>query len=136
MKALISILIVVCALWGLNELITFWQKKRQEAEGIKIEQTTKAAPLRGEDLPGLPSTFEASLAEAQRQGSGALKNWLKLYRDYVTDPRLAWIELDYVVMASRDAPKEAREVFHSVRARVRANSPVYERVKKLAKTYE
>jgi hypothetical protein len=136
MKALISIAIAIAVLWGLNELIAFWQKKRREAEGIQVQEAARPAALRGEDLPGLPPTFEASLQEASGKGAASLKHWLDTYRRFVQDPRLAWIELDYVVLVSRDNPQEAKQVFRAVKARVRPDSPVYERVKKLERTYE
>jgi hypothetical protein len=87
-------------------------------------------------LPGLPVGLESSLQTAHKQGAAGLKNWLKAYRPYVTDPRLAAIELDYVVMVGAGNIKEARQVFASVKQRTPTNSPVYPRIKQLEKNYQ
>jgi hypothetical protein len=65
-----------------------------------------------------------------------LKLWLDQYGRLVADPRLADIELDYVVMVARQNPAEAKRVFARVRQRVDEYSPVYPRLERLAKTYE
>jgi len=44
--------------------------------------------------------------------------------------------LDYCTMIVRDDPTEARRIFKSVKERTPATSPVYDRVKKLEKSYE
>jgi len=87
-------------------------------------------------LPGLPANLEASLQVAQKQGVVGMRNWLNLYRRYVSDPRLAEIELDYVVLISSTNPQEARRLFTVVKQRTPTNSPVYARVKRLEKTYQ
>ena len=134
MKVLISILIFVGAVYGLRSLVSYYHTVNK-TDGEAATQPASRTQ-RGEDLPGLPSTFEASLQEAQKAGAAALKNWLNLYRSYAADPRLAWIELDYVVLVSQQDPKEARNVFRSVKSRISPSSPVYDRIKKLEKTYD
>ena len=84
----------------------------------------------------MPSGLEPTLQAAQTAGAPGLKNWLKQYGRVVGDPRLAWIELDYVNMLRNDDPAEARRVFAAVKKRTTPASPVYERVKQLEKTYE
>ena len=101
-----------------------------------VEARGRAAPAASVVLPGLPANLEASLQAAQKQGVAGLKNWLNLYRPYVSDPRLAAIELDYVVLISSTNPQEARRLFAGVKQRTPANSPVYPRVKQLEKTYQ
>ena len=86
-------------------------------------------------LPGLPPALEASLASAQKQGAQGLKNWLRGYRTQVTDPRLASIELDYVVLIGASDLKEARRVLSEVRRRTPTNSPVYARLEQLERSY-
>jgi hypothetical protein len=54
----------------------------------------------------------------------------------VQDPRLAWIQLDFVELIGRDSPNEAREVFNAVKPRVGTNSPIYPRIEKLGKTFQ
>ena len=137
MKPLIAILIIVAFVLGMRALVNFYGDVDKASGGAK--QPTQAGPtqLRGEDLPGMENAnFEASFQAAQAKGPVAVKEWLGLYRKYVKDPRLAWIELDYLVTVSQQNPKEAKEIFREVKSRVAPSSPVYERVKKLEKTYE
>ncbi len=58
------------------------------------------------------------------------------YRKVAKDPRLAWIELDYVQLVAPKNPGEAKRVFADVKQRTPPESPVYKRVKELEKTYE
>jgi len=137
MRQVIGILLVIGALWGGRELYRYFEKvkARKEAEdrGGAPPPTTVAV---GTTLPGLPANLEASLQAAQKQGVSGLKNWLKVYRPYVSDPRLAAIELDYVVLISSSNPREARQIFAAVKQRTSTNSPVYPRVHQLERTYQ
>lgn len=90
----------------------------------------------GQELAGLPPYLEATLAQAQQGGVEELGKWLKQWGRNVQDPRLAWIELDYVVLLNLRSHKEARERFHQVQARIGPGSPVYDRLSKLAPAYE
>ena len=96
----------------------------------------KAARLAPAQLAGLPPQLEASLQQAEQAGARDLKNWLNVHRPEVQDPRLAWIELDYVVLMARENPVEAKKVFAEIRERIGPDSPVYQRVKDLEKTYQ
>lgn len=93
-------------------------------------------PVNADQLPGLPPKLEPSLQIALKQGARGLRIWLKNYRGYVQDPRLAWIELDYAVLVAQKDPAEAKRVFAEVKSRVAPGSPVYGRIKQLEKTYE
>jgi hypothetical protein len=53
----------------------------------------------------------------------------------VRDPRLAEIELNYVVLVSRTNPSEAKQVFQAVKKRTPKTSPLYDRIKRLDATY-
>ena len=138
MKALIVIIIIVGFVYAARFLVSYYG-------GFKETPTTQTAAPRaisGEDLSGLPLTFETSLQNAEKAGAAELKRWLETYRKYVKDPRLAWVELDYVVMVSQQDPKEAKQVFQTVKQRISPSSSdtgtrfVYERIKTLEKTYE
>ena len=83
----------------------------------------------------MPANFEPSLQAAQAQGAQALKTWLERYASHIQDPKLAAIQLDYVVLLSRSDPAEAKRIFTAVKQRVPKNSPVYERLKRLDATY-
>jgi hypothetical protein len=76
------------------------------------------------------------LAAARQQGASGLKAWLKRHRSQVRDPRLAEIELDYVIMAASRDYSDAKRVFAEVKARTPEDSPVYPRIRKLARSYD
>lgn len=132
MKALISILILLGAIWAGVKLFHRWEGV--EGEGKAAPQ--KAARVTAAQLAGLPPKLEASLQQAQQAGARDLKNWLNVHRPEVQDPRLAWIELDYVVLMALENPVEAKKVFAEIRERIGPDSPVYQRVKDLEKTYQ
>lgn len=136
MKALTSILIIVVVGVMTWNLWNYWEEVRRERTARE-----KAAAGRGvvpEHLPGIPGQLEASLQQAQKEGASGLKKWLQAYKrsPLVKDPRLAWIELDYVVAVSREDPLEAKKVFAEIKKRTPPDSPVYPRIKALEKTYE
>jgi hypothetical protein len=134
MRQVIAILLVIGAIWGIRQLQLHWDQvkaKKLADEG----GAPAAAPSGTAALPGLPPYLESSLQTAQKQGAAGLKNWLKAYRARVTDPRLAAIELDYVVLVGASNIKEARQVLAAVKQRTPTNSPVYPRIKQLEKNY-
>ncbi len=135
MRKLIGLALILAAFWGCKELYKYWEqvRARKETEDRGGAPTVAVAPT---VLPGLPTNLETSLQAAQKQGAASLKNWLKLYRPYVSDPRLAAIELDYIVLISSSNPQEARQLFAAVKQRTPTNSPLYPRVKQLEKTYQ
>ncbi len=136
MKALITIAIIAVLYYFGRGIYREYQAKQAE-ENRALGRGTPAPPPTGEAaLPGLPENFGPSLDTAQSQGATALKSWLGRYGRFVQDPRLAAIQLDYVVLVSRDDPREAKRVFEEVKARIPANSPLADRIKRLAKTYE
>jgi hypothetical protein len=135
MKFVIAVLILIAVYWVGNHLFSSFQKiekQQQASEGI----TPAPPPPAAASLPGLPESLEASLSAAQAKGASGLRDWLNSYRVYVKDPRLASIELDYVVLISHQDSSEARRIFKEVQARIAPNSPVYERVKRLEKTFQ
>ena len=138
MRQLLAVLLIIGAIWGGKQLYNYWEtvkaKKATEDRGGAPPPAT--SPAASAVLPGLPPNLEASLQAAQKQGVASLKNWLNLYRPYVSDPRLAAIELDYIVLISSTNPQEARRMFAVVRQRTPTNSPVYPRLNRLEKTYQ
>ena len=130
---LIGILIILIVLYGGWKLFEYWETVNANKEKAKAEET-----IRPEQLPGLPSQFEAPLAAAYNEGTVGLKKWLDRYQPAAQDPRLAWIQLDYVVLITKDKPAEAKKVFAQVKGRIKPDWPVQvqKRVQKLAKTYE
>jgi hypothetical protein len=135
MKALISILIVLVVGLGIWKVWDYWD--RVSTDRAAAERAAKREITPGE-LGGMPYQLERTLQEATKQGPAPLKAWIDKYKaaGAVKDPRLAWIELDYVLMISRDNPLEAKKLFNSIKQRIPPESPVYKRIKSLEKTYE
>jgi hypothetical protein len=137
MKALISILITLGVILLVWRLINYWDEVRTEKDAkARREAATQVTDPRR--LPGLPDKLEAGLEAAYQRGGKGLREWLDTARKnpQVTDPRLAWIELDYVVLGSKEDPIEAKRVFKSVKDRTPEDSPVHRRVKDLERTFE
>jgi hypothetical protein len=135
MTRLITIFIIVVALYGGYHLFSYWEQIKNEEETTKHEAAA-VAEVQPENLPGLPPQLAQSFQAAQRQGPDVLRNWLKTYGKMVQDPRKAWIELDYCAAIVREDPAEARRVFAQVKERTPPSSPVWPRVQQLQKTYE
>ncbi len=132
MSNFVALVLVGLLLYGASRFNKYWQSvkaKQEQAEGVQQDKGPTV-------LPGLPQTMEASLQAAQKQGANGLRNWLKQYRAFVQDPRLAQIELDFVVLVAMSDRGEAQRVFQSVQARVQPGSPLFDRVKKLEKSYQ
>lgn len=138
MKPLIAILILLVAVFAFTQITGFYNRtavSRPPGQPDPLPPTEFAGNPTGDALPGLPPALEASLAQARQQGMEELGKWLKQWGRQVQDPRLAWIELDYVVLLNLSNRKAAREHFEQVAARIGPGSPVYERVQKLAPAY-
>jgi hypothetical protein len=133
MKIAIIILIVAVVGFGGYKLWEYWDATDQQKTTAEPTQS-----VRPESLPGLPNSLEYKLKEAQNKGPDAFKEFIDQIKKspLVKDPRLAWIELDYVVMIAAKDPAEAKRIFAKVKERTPQNSPVYPRVQSLAKTFE
>jgi hypothetical protein len=138
MKALIAIVLIIIALLGAKELHSYWQdmKARRKADPSMPGQAAAPAAADPAALPGMPAALEPALQAAEKQGAASLKTWISQYRPYLSDPKLASIELDYVVLAGAKNFAEAKEVFAAVKQRTPTNSPVYPRIKQLERTFQ
>jgi len=141
MKALISIFLVLTAIWVFLQIAGVYDRtaKPHAAEESAARAATPSASsggVPGDELPGLPPQFEASLTQARSGGVEELGKWLKQWGKQVRDPRLASIELDYIVMLNLRNHKAARERFLEVATRTQPGSPVFERIRKLAPAYD
>ena len=138
-RKLIGLLLIIGALLGLKELHQYWEKVKVQQAARDRESgaggVTRPEPLPPGGLSGLPPGLEPSLEEAKRQSPAALRLWIEKYRPFVQDPRLASIELDYVVLIGGRNYPEARKIFHAVRERTPTNSPVYPRIQQLERNY-
>ena len=133
-KTLIIIVIVVAVGLGGWQLLEYWNQVQNEKDSDTKNAVT--AVVNPDSLSGLPYGYDASLKAAQQQGADALANWLKAYGANVQDPRKAWIQLDYVLMITRDNPQEAKRIFNEVKDRIPPSSPVWPRVHDLEKSYQ
>lgn len=135
MKVLISILIVLAVVFTGWKVFDYYRQVEGEKQGEGANSGLDVSPR---SLPGLPKELERPLAEVTKKGPGALKDWLEQAKanNLIKDPRLAWVELDYVLMVVRENPVEAKRVFLSVQDRVDESSPVYPRVKSLEKSFQ
>ena len=136
MKAAISVIIAIVIIVGVYKIWEYWDN----IDRMKIQSIEKAEKeaIRGESLPGLPQALEADLTKAKSEGPKALKAFIDRIKKSpkVSDPRLAWIELEYVQAVSLQDAVEAKRAFREVKERVTSDSPVYKRVKELEKTFE
>ena len=135
MKVSIAIVIVVAALFLGWKLLDYWDQTTQEREAKRAAANVQVDQ---KQLSGLPPQLEGPLEEARKKGAAGLKDWLEKAKrsPQIKDPRLAWIELDYVVLVSHENPLEAKRVFAEVKQRTTPESPVYPRIKALEKTLE
>jgi hypothetical protein len=133
-KTLIIIAVVAIVGLGAWQLFDYWGKIQDEKD--TQQKNAAAAVVNPDSLQGLPPGYDASLRAAQQQGAAALGNWLKVYGPAVQDPRKAWIQLDYVLLITRDNPQEAKRIFNEVKDRTPPSSPVWPRVHDLEKSYQ
>jgi hypothetical protein len=135
MTKLIAILIVVVVVYCGWRFFLYWEQVRDQKEADR-QQVVTTRNLEPSMLPGLPQELTGVLEAAEKSGAAGLGQFLKQYGSNVQDPRKAWIELDYAVALSRQAPAEARRVFASVKQRTPSTSPVWPRIQQMSKTYE
>ena len=131
MSNFIALILIGLLLFGAAKFSRYWESVKARQEQAETGQQGGTGVL-----PGMPETMEASLQAARKQGAAGLRTWLKQYRSFVKDPRVAQIELDFVVLVATSDRNEAQRVFESVRARLLPGSPMYDRMKKLEKTYQ
>jgi hypothetical protein len=134
-KFVIGLIIVVGLSLGAWQVYQFWGNY-SDKPAPTTAPTPAPAEVNGDQLPGLPSTLNGPLQTAEEHGVTALRDFLAGHGSEIKDPRRAWIELDYVVLAGASDAGEARRVFQKVQARLTPSSPVYNRMKQLEKTYD
>jgi len=133
-KGLITIAIIAIVALGAWQIYEYWEKVQDQKQDAAKQAA--AAQVNPDSLPGLPDGWDQSLQTAEQGGADTLGKWLKTYGPGVHDPRKAWIELDYVVMISRQDPQEAKRIFADVRDRTPQDSPVWPRIHDLEKSYQ
>ncbi len=137
MKFVVGLIIIVGLSLGAWQIYHYWGTF-QDKPAPAATSTPAPAPVEvnGDQLPGLPSMLDGPLQNAEQHGAAAMRAFLADHAQAIKDPRRAWIELDYVVLAGASDPAEARRVFAKVQARLAPSSPVYNRMKQLEKTYQ
>jgi hypothetical protein len=136
MKILISIVIVLAVGIGGYKLWEHWNLVKEQ--GILERKAAAGADIDPDRLPGLPVQLQPKVREAQQAGPEVFKRFIDSCKRFpdVKDPRLAWMELDYMVMISSTDPVEAKKIFFEVKKRTPTDSPIYPRIKALEKSYE
>ncbi len=134
MKWLVAILIVVGLGYGGYQLWEYWTTFRDK--NYTPPPSVSVDVNAGDELPGVPRELEEPLRRARSAGGKALGQWLAKNERKLHDPRLGWIQLDYVVLIAPSDLAGARKVFKQVKERTDPSSPVYQRVKQLEKTFE
>ncbi|MDB6015624.1 MAG: hypothetical protein JWR19_113 [Pedosphaera sp.] len=134
MTKVISAVIIILVLYGAWEGWLYWDNFSHDRDlAVKEAAANVVVP---EQLAGMPNGMEPSYQAAVKGGPVAMKNWLRNYGKRLADPRLAWIELDYMIAIAHEDPVEAKKIFADVKNRVAQTSPVYSRIKQLEHTYE
>ena len=82
-------------------------------------------------LPGVPRSLLPSLQTARLGGRRALREWMRQNEKRCLDPLLAWIQLEYAVLARDSKPDEAKVYFEMVKSRTGTNSPIIRRIVQL-----
>jgi len=136
MKVAIGILIVLIVVIGGYKLFEHWEAVKERR--VLDERAARGADINPDNLPGLPWQLVPKLADAKQAGPASVKNFIEYCKRLpdVKDPRLAWIELDYVVMITSTDPVEAKKIFQAVKKRTPEDSPIQPRLKAMAKNYE
>lgn len=135
MKALISILIVVIVGFVGFRLFDHWEHVKERR--VLEERAARGKDVNPDELQGLPWQLAQKYQEMKTDPK-KLGPFIESIRKLqgVQDPRLAWIELDYVVMISATDPLEAKRIFQAVKKRTPADSPIVPRIRSLEKNYE
>ena len=113
-----------------------WKGYEEWERSKAAEDVNKPVQINASELAGMSSYMEGELSAAKAQGAAGVKEFLRRNRSKIQDPRLADIELDYVVLLARQDVAQARTIFAKVKERVPSTSPIYPRIKQLEKTYQ
>src|SRR6187455_1561640 len=113
MKIALSILIIFGVCFGGWKIWDYWANVREQ-ENVVQEEPVELNPT---SIPGLPYALEQKLTEAKQRGPKTFKQFIDAWKSSpeVKDPRLAWIELDYVTMIASSDPIEAKRIYLEVK---------------------
>jgi hypothetical protein len=137
MKVLVNVLIALAVAFVGFKVFVHWEKVKEKR--VLEERAERGADIDPDQLPGLPQHLRDKVREVQQHGDPAVfKRFIDACKNYpdVKDPRLAWMELDYVVAISAINPIEAKKIFRAVKKRTPPDSPIMPRIRLMEKNYE
>jgi len=137
-KFIFTVVLALCLGLGVWQAFQSWQKAQENQHAAPPPPAVAAAPTApaGDQLPGLPPRLQAVFDAAQQRGAQGLHDFLAAHSKEVSDPRLASIQLDYVLLVTTSDLADARRVFSKVKERLQPNSPVYSQLKQMEATYQ
>ncbi|MCB1125103.1 MAG: hypothetical protein KDM81_01305 [Verrucomicrobiae bacterium] len=133
MRQFLTVVMILGALWLGSRLVNYMRAPIPGSENPTRVNANAPAPGK---LAGMPAFMEAGLDQARSQGATGLATWLSQHRREVGDPRLAEIELEYVVLVGPTDRAEAKRALEYIGKRIKPDSPVYQRYEQLRKNYE
>jgi Na+-transporting methylmalonyl-CoA/oxaloacetate decarboxylase gamma subunit len=136
MKALMAILLIAAAIWGMSQIVHVYQKSQANAIDRPRQAAALTPPNPDDDLPQLPAALEASLKQAMAGSSSSMKDWMDANGPYLHDPRKAAIQLDYARILASSDPAGAKRLYQEVKARNVTLPAVTGRLQKLARLFE
>lgn len=131
MTKLITFFIVLVVAFCAWQGYKYWDET-QGGKPVTVETPT----VNPDSLAGLPVELRNSYQSARNSGTAVMRTWLKTYDHLLSDPRKAWIQLDFCRDIFRENPAEARAVFAEVKARTPELSPVWPRIKQMEASFE
>lgn len=136
MKALMAILLIAAAIWGMSQIVHVYQKSQANAIDRPRPTSAVAQANPDDDLPPLLPALEASLKQAMAGGASTMKEWMDVNSPYLRDPRKAAIQLDYARILAGSDPAGAKRLYLEVKARNVTVAAVTGRLQKLARIFE
>jgi hypothetical protein len=135
-KLLLTVVVIIGLGMGAYQLWEYWGNFSHTNASSSSSSPASAPVVADTSLPGMAPRLEPLLEASRQRGAIGLHDFLVTYGKTIADPRLASIQLDYVVLVAKDNPTEARRIFSQVKTRTGSTSPIYPRVQLLEKTYE
>lgn len=129
-RNILTVLLVAVVVWfGLK-----FSRYAKQKIGETPVQMDGEAPAAGK-LPGMIASLEPTYETAKRDGAEGVARFLKQHSSEIRDPRLADLQLDYVLLVGSSNQAEAKRVLALIEARITPRSPVFKRFEQLRKSY-
>jgi hypothetical protein len=136
MRKLIAVVLFALVAYGGYRIWDFYTQQARITEPEE-EEGARRPRWPGGVMPGMDTALNDAYKEAQGRGALGLKQFLDRHRGspLLVDPRLADIQLDYVLLVSVTNPEEAKQMYAEVEKRVKPGSPVFGRMRELRKNF-